>query len=46
MSMKFLDFLIRLLAQGTMQTSTRVSQDILLQRGGLPQYLPPPTILM
>jgi hypothetical protein len=46
MLMKFLDFLIRLLAQGTMQTSTHVSQDILLQRGGLPQYLPLPTILM
>jgi hypothetical protein len=46
MLMKFLDFLIRLLALGTTQTSPRMSQDTLLQRGVLPQYLPLPTSLM
>jgi hypothetical protein len=46
MLMKFLDFLIRLLALATMPTSPRVSQDTLLQRGVFPQYLPLPTRLM
>jgi hypothetical protein len=46
MLMKFLDFLIRLLALATMPTSPRVSQDTLLERGVFPQYLPLPTRLM
>jgi hypothetical protein len=44
--MKFLDFLIRHLAQGTMSTTTRMSRHILLERGGLPQDPLAPTILM
>jgi hypothetical protein len=44
--MKFLDFLIGHLAQGTMSTSTRMSRHILLERGGLPQDPLAPTILM